>query len=81
IIVGIAPTTVEMAQVDAGGTISFEGTAYNMNDPTGHRLLRLTYTALPQGGFRHQGFVSADKGESWRQTIDLTYRSIRDEGS
>ncbi len=79
VLFGMAPTHVSTQEVEADGTIAFEGTAYNLSDSANNRQLRLIYTALPEGGFRHQGFVSADEGQNWRLTLDITYRSIRDD--
>ena len=78
VIFGMSPTHIAMDEVQIEGAIGFEGKVYTLSNPDEHRLLRLVYTALPEGGFRHEGYVSADNGENWRRTADLTYTSIRD---
>lgn len=75
---GISFAHVRFWQVASQDNIVFEAHQRSSRYPKRQRSLRVMYARDHGGGFRQRAFRSADGGEIWSSTVDLTYRPQKD---
>lgn len=69
-------TRVDLDGGYSGNVMSITGTWANFNGPGKDALVRMNYSAQPDGQVRQWAEASGDRGKTWQPAFDFLYRRI-----